>query len=209
MTVISHSGAMVGPRYAVAPLAVRRFTVDEYHRMIRDGYFAADERFELVEGLIVEKMPRDPVHDAALEIALALLQRHMPEGWRVRPQCAITLSDSEPEPDLAVVRGVPTEYVSHHPGPSDLALVVEISNTTLADDRQLKARIYARAGITVYWIINLVDRRIEMYTDPSGDDSAPAFRQRQDFALGASVPLSINGTERGPIAVTDLLPPLA
>jgi Uma2 family endonuclease len=176
--------------------------------MIRDGYFAADERFELVEGLIVEKMPRDPVHDAAFEIALALLQRHMPEKWRVRPQCAITLTDSEPEPDLAVVRGAATDYVSHHPGPNDLAIVVEISNTTLADDRVLKARIYARAGIKTYWIINLVDRRVELYTDPSGDDPAPAYRKRQDFAPGASVPLNIDGVERGPISVADLLPPL-
>jgi len=79
MTVgVTSSGSFVGPRYALPPLLVRRFTVDEYHRMIRDGYFGADERFELVEGLIVQTMPRDPIHDAGLEIALDQLVLRQP-----------------------------------------------------------------------------------------------------------------------------------
>src|SRR5436190_12259255 len=117
-------------RYTPTALPVRRFTVDEYHRMIADGYFARDERIELLEGLIVQKMPRDPVHDAAVELALQLLQAHMPQGWRVGPQCAISTIDSEPEPDLAVVRGQPRDYLSHHPGPRDIAVLVEVSNTS-------------------------------------------------------------------------------
>ena len=193
-------------RYTPTALPVRRFTVDEYHRMIADGYFARDERIELLEGLIVQKMPRDPVHDAAVELALQLLQAHMPQGWRVGPQCAISTIDSEPEPDLAVVRGQPRDYLSHHPGPRDIAVLVEVSNTSLAEDRAIKARLYARAAIQSYWIVNLVDRRIEVYTDPTGPDAAPLYRRRQDFGPGQSVPLSVGGMDAGEIPVDGLLP---
>lgn len=195
-----------GARYAATPLPVRTFSVSEYHRMIRDGYFGADERFELLEGLIVEKISRDPVHDAALEIVMEVLRNRLPDGWRVRPQCAITTGDSQPEPDLAVVRGAPRERLGHHPGPVELALVVEISNTSLAEDRDWKGRIYARAGIASYWVINLIDGRIEAYSDPSGADSAPAYRRRTDLGPEAQIPFVVDGVERGPIAVRDLLP---
>jgi Uma2 family endonuclease len=193
-------------RYVSTALPVRRFTVDEYHRMIRDGYFADDERFELLEGLIVERMSRDPVHDAAVEIALALLQGRMPAGWRVRPQCATTTTDSEPEPDLAVVRGEPRDYVTRHPGPRDIAVLVEVANTTLQSDRTVKARVYARAGIAVYWIVNLIDRQIEVYSDPSGAVPQPAYKKRTDYVLGQAVPLVIGGTQVDSIPVKELLP---
>jgi Uma2 family endonuclease len=194
------------PRYAPTSLPVRLFSVDEYHRLIADGYFASDERFELLEGLIVQKMPRDPIHDAALMIAEELLRARLPEGWRVRVQSAITTADSEPEPDLAIVRGQPRDYLSRHPGPGDLAAVIEISNTTLHDDRTFKQRVYARAGIATYWIINLVDRHVEVYDDPSGDAAAPAYRRRSDFDAGAVVPLVIGNTQVRAVPVAELLP---
>lgn len=194
------------PAYDATAAPLRRFTVDEYQRLIRDGFFAADERCELLEGLVVEKMSRDPIHDAVIEIVHAVLLALVSPGWRVRPQSGATTGDSQPEPDLVVVRGKPREYLTRHPGPSDLALVVEVSNSTLADDRKWKGRIYARAGIGVYWIVNLPDRRLEVYTDPTGPDAAPAYRRREDFAIGRSIPFVIDGVERGPIAVVDLLP---
>ena len=180
--------------------------MDEYHRMIRDGYFSEDERFELLEGLIVEKMPRDPVHDAAVELALALLQALVPAGWRVRPQCAATTSDSEPEPDLAVVRGTPRDHRDHHPGPEDMALVVEVSNTTVHRDRNLKHRIYARAGVKVYWIVNVAERQVEVYTQPTGPALEPTYGHRTDYGVGATVPVFIGPSPVGEIAVNDLLP---
>lgn len=192
--------------YGAVTAPLRRFTVEEYQQLIRQGFFRADDRFELLEGLIVEKMPRDPIHDAALEMADDLIRALLPPGWRVRVQSAIVTGDSQPEPDLVVVRGHPSSRVAQHPGPNDLALVVGISNTTLAEDRGWKSRLYARAGVQTYWIINLPDSRVEVYTDPSGPDPAPAFRRRNEFGIGRSVPLLIEGTERGPLAVQNLIP---
>lgn len=193
-------------RYVPTDMPVRRFSVDEYHRLIEDGYFSSDERFELLEGFIVQKMPRDPVHDVAVEIAHELLRARLPEGWRIRVQSAITTNDSEPEPDLAVVRGQPRDHMTAHPGPSDVALVVEVSNTTLRNDQTNKARVYARAGVRVYWIINLVDRRAEVYEEPTGPDAAPAYRRRADYRLEATIPLVIGGIAVAPILISELLP---
>ena len=180
--------------------------MDEYHQLIAQGFFASDERFELLEGYIVRKMPRDPVHDVAVELAQGAVAARLPAGWRVRVQCAMTTGDSEPEPDLVVVRGQPRDYLGRHPGPSDLALVIEIANTSVTEDRAWKGAVYAGAGVAVYWVVNLVDRRVEVYTDPSGPDTAPAYRRREDYGLGQSIPLIIDGADRGPVPVRDLLP---
>src|ERR1700734_1547572 len=111
------------PRYRLATLAVRRFTVAEYHRLIEDHYFVADEQFELIDGYITEKMSRNPPHDAALNRARRRIERALSPGWIVRIQSAITTTDSEPEPDIAVARGEDDDYKARHPGPLDLALV--------------------------------------------------------------------------------------
>jgi Uma2 family endonuclease len=212
MTVLSNppSTPVVVPpapyRYGVCPLPVRRFTVDEYHRMIEWGFFAEDDGFELLEGYIVAKMPRNPLHDAALVVSERSLQGLLRGGWHVRPQCALTLLDSEPEPDLAVVRGRPEDYTLRHPGPGDVAVVVEVANTTLAEDRQTKASLYARAGIPVYWIVNVVDNRVEVYSGPSGPVASPGYAQRQDFAVGQSLPLFVGGIDLGPLPVRNLIP---
>jgi Uma2 family endonuclease len=192
-------------RYVTTRLPVRRFSVEEYHRLISQGYFASDERFELLEGWIVAKVPRNPVHDAAVQIANDLLRDLVPGGWGVRCQLALTTSDSEPEPDVVVARGQPRDYVSRHPGPGDVALVVEVANTSLFDDREIKGRVYARAGVSVYWIVNLIDRQVEVYTDPTGPVSDPIYRRRDDYRSGQLVPLSIAGTSRQ-VPVDELLP---
>jgi Uma2 family endonuclease len=127
-----------------------------------------------------------------------------PAGWRVRSQKAITLTDSEPEPDIAVVPGPATRFLQHHPGPVDVALLVEVSDATLLHDRNEKGRIYARAGISVYWIVNLVDLRIEVYTDPT-PYPAPVYQQRRDYALTDAVPLTIGGHALGPVLVAEIL----
>jgi Uma2 family endonuclease len=121
-------------------------------------------------------------------------------------QCAITLGDSEPEPDGAVVRGDARTYLTRYPGPGDVGLVIEVADSTLAADRIDKGRIYARAGIVCYWIVNLVDRQIEVYTSPSGPTAAPAFAQQADYHVGDAVPLVLDGTTVVSIPVQDLLP---
>ncbi|MBX6313328.1 MAG: Uma2 family endonuclease [Isosphaeraceae bacterium] len=188
------------------PGPVRRFTVAEYHKMIDAGVFGDDTRFELLEGWIITKMTRKPPHDVALALAHTALGRRAPVGWHIREQSAITTADSEPEPDLAVVRGEPRDYIDHHPSPGEIGLVVEVADTTLAQDRGLKRRIYARAGIPVYWIINLADAVVEVYTDPTTTPTPPRYLGLQTYRAGDEVPLVLDGREIGQIAAGHLLP---
>jgi Uma2 family endonuclease len=192
--------------FAVPPFPVRRWTVAEYHQLIQIGVFAHDEQFELLEGWIVPKMSRNPPHDVALDKAQEVIRHNLPAGWRLRVQSAITTGDSEPEPDLAAVLGPAERYLDHHPGPTEIGTLIEVAESSLAQDRVEKGRIYARAKIPVYWIINLVDRRIEVYTDPTGPDRMPCYRQRQDYGANQSVPLCIEGRVVAQLPVQELLP---
>jgi Uma2 family endonuclease len=121
-------------------------------------------------------------------------------------QEAITLNDSEPEPDLVVARGNPRSYLRRHPQPGDIGLVVEVAESTLAGDRVDKTRIYARALLPIYWIVNLVDFQIEVYTSPSGPTATPVYAQRQDFRRGDNVPFILDGVCVTTIPVDELLP---
>lgn len=172
----------------------RPFTVAEYHRLLDAGVLPETERVELLEGWIVESMTRKPPHDARLDQAHEVVRERLPAGWRVRVQSAITLEDSEPEPDLAVVVGPASRYLERHPGPSDIALVIEVADSSLALDRDVKARVYARAGIATYWIVNLVDARVEVYTRPSGAVEVPAYGTCAIYGLEGEVPLEIAGS---------------
>lgn len=185
---------------------MRRFSVAEYHKLIDLGILTEDDDIELLEGYLVRKMSRNPPHDATLQLIAATLPQLLPKGWCLRMQSAITLSGSEPEPDGAVVRGVARTYSARHPGPADIGLVIEVANTTLIGDRQDKGRIYAEAGIACYWIINLVDRQIEVYTSPSSSTTTPAYAQRQDFRATDDIQLSLDGAVAATLPVRDLLP---
>jgi Uma2 family endonuclease len=201
-TIVAAPGTPAPP-----PEPVRRFTVDEYHRMIHLGILKEDDPVELLEGWIVAKMPRNPPHDVAVALTQAALSAALPQAWICRGQSAVTTIDSEPEPDIAVVRGPIRRYVTNHPGPADLGLVVEVADSTLARDRTLKARLYARAIIPIYWIVNIPDRQIEVYSDPIGAAAAEShYRQRQDFDVTGAVPLVLDGRAIATIPVRDLLP---
>jgi Uma2 family endonuclease len=189
------------------PFPVHRFTVDEYHRLIETGVLGEDDDVELLEGWVVPKMPRSPTHDAVISILInRRLTPRLPEGWFCRGQSAITTSDSEPEPDVAIIRGSEEDYLSRHPCPTEIALAIEVAESSLQQDRVHKARIYAAAGVPVYWIVNLIDRQIEVHTDPSGPDTTPAYRNRKDYKPGELVPFILDGREIGPIPVAELLP---
>ena len=194
------------PAVLSAPGSLRRFSVEEYHQMIQAGILDENDNAELIEGYVVNKMSRNPPHDSAIRILSKHLERMLPPGWDYRGQSAITLSDSEPEPDLAVVRGDERTYGTRHPGAADTGFVVEVSDSTLAWDRSEKARIYARAGIETYWIVNLVDRRLEVHTGPSGPTASPCYARRDDIPIGGSVPLVLDGVVIAALAVSDLLP---
>lgn len=184
----------------------RRFSVAEYHKLIEIGILTEDDNLELLEGYLVHKMSRNPPHDATLQLIQDTLPRWLPAGWCLRMQSALSLSGSVPEPDGAIVRGDARTYANHHPGSGEVGLVIEVSDATLAGDRIDKGRIYARAGIAEYWIINLVDRQIEVYTAPSGPPANPAYGQRHDFPAGADVTLTLDGVAAATIGVSDLLP---
>ena len=190
----------------IPSLPVRKFTVDEYHLMAKAGVFVDGDPFELLEGWIVPKMTRNPPHDVTIQIIDYALRDHLPTGWSVRIQCAITTGDSEPEPDIAVVQGSTRAYLRRHPGPADIALLVEVADSTLARDRADKGRLYARAGIGSYWIVNLVDGQVEVYTQPSGPTDLPSYHQRHDHGIDETVSLLIEGREVASIPVRHLLP---
>ena len=137
-----------------------------------------------------------------------------PDGWYVDSQEPITLDDSEPEPDIVVVRGDTRDYLDRHPGARDLSLVVEVADSTLERDRTLKQRLYGRAGIPVYWIVNLVEGQLEVYTQPVELPSGALYQQRQDYSLSDAVEVAIALRARyaigdrtvGSLRVRDLLP---
>ena len=181
------------------------FTLDRYQRMIDAGILDDEDRVELLENFVVLEVPRNPQHDNGIDRVHEALLPRKPRGWRLRIRSAITLSDSQPEPDLALVRGDLNSFELTHPGPADCGLLVEVANTSLLRDKQDKARIYARAGIPTYWIVNLVDSRVEVFEQPSGPAPAPAYSVTRTYEPGWDVPLSVDGTTVGPIPAADLL----
>jgi Uma2 family endonuclease len=197
-----HSSAIPAPA-VVFP--VRRVTVEEYHRLADLGVLTEDDRVELLEGVISPKMVDNPPHDGTVDLVDETLSSRLPAGWRTRIQSAITTEDSEPEPDVAVVRGEARDYLERHPGPADIGLLVEVADSTLDRDRD-KRRIYARAGIDIYWIINLVDACVEVYSEPSCAGAEPTYAQAEKYTAGEAIPFVVGGEALGSIRVADLLP---
>jgi Uma2 family endonuclease len=179
-----------------------RLTVQQYHQMIASGVLNEDDRVELLNGYLVDKMPHDPMHDGTVQKINRRLNRVLPPKWEIRIQSAVTLSRSEPEPDLAIVREDSGGFMHRHPGPSDFGVVIEVANTTLQADRHDKALIYANNGLPVYWIVNVVDMQLEVFEQPSGSGYAASRVCRP----GDHVPLVLDGQQVGSIPASDLLP---
>ena len=190
---------------AQTPLTLRRWKRIEYDRLVDLGVFEG-EPLELIGGQLIVAEPKGAYHSAAVSSAEYALRAGLPSGWIVRTQQPVSLDDeSEPEPDLAVVPGRPGDY--RHAHPARPALAVEVSDSSLHLDRQQKGSLYARAGIEDYWIVNLVDRALEIYRDPIPDPSAIyGWRYRSVITLvppAVAVPLAFASSR---IAVADLLP---
>jgi Uma2 family endonuclease len=200
----STAASAVGLQAAIPTELVWRLSVAQYQQMVRNGILTEDDPVELLEGWLIPKMPKSPQHRTATRLTRTVLERMIPAGWYVDSQEPITTGDSEPEPDVVIVRGEPGDYAARHPGPANVALVVEVSDTPLQRDRTVKSRLYAAAGLPSYWIVNLVDRRVEMYSSPSG--SPAAYQRVQTHNPGDSIAVTIDGATIGHVAVTDLLP---
>jgi Uma2 family endonuclease len=198
--------ALPHPAYTDEPLF--RLTVEQYHELIRSGTLSADDPVELLEGLLVYQMPKNTPHATATRLCRRVIELLLPSGWFYDSQEPITLSDGEPEPDGLVVRGRIEDYAKSHPAPADVGLVIEISDTTLDRDLGLKLRSYARAGITIYWVLDLSSLTLHVYTDPDTSSvSEPVYRQHEQFHVGDSVPFVLDGQQFGAIPIESLLPP--
>jgi Uma2 family endonuclease len=191
---------------AMSTVLVRRWTRQEYERMAEAGVLRPGERVELIDGEVLAMTPQGSVHATALLLAEEALRSAFGETTHVRVQMPLVLdSSSEPEPDVTVVRGSLRDYRDAHP--TSALLVVEVADTTLPYDREQKGSLYARAGVPEYWIVNLLDRRVEVYRDPTSMPQARygwSYRSVLHFASGDHIsPLS---APQARVAVADLLP---
>jgi Uma2 family endonuclease len=185
----------------------KRWSRIEYERLIELGIFHEDERLELLGGHLLVREPLGDPHALAIELCHDALRAALGPGWRVRVQLPVALDDeSEPEPDLSVVQGRPRE-IKGRSIPSHPVLIVEVAESSLAFDRGEKASLYARAGIPDYWIVNLVDRLLEVYRDPTPDSEAPVgWRYGVTNSLGPEAFLSPLAAPHARVSVADLLP---
>jgi Uma2 family endonuclease len=207
MSVITPPSPTIPVLDAVVPdVPIYRLTVVQYEAMIEAGILTENDPVELLEGWLVEKMSKNPPHIVATGLLLDLLPRLLPAGWFLNVQEPIATVDSLPEPDAGLIRGARRDYLARRPTAADIALLVEVADTSLEQDRGLKKRAYARAGIPVYWIVNLIDRQIEVHTDPTGPADEPDYRQSQQYGPAEEIPVVLNGNEIGRLPVRDLLP---
>lgn len=185
-------------------LPVKRFSLAEYHRLIEIGFLKPSDRLELINGWLVTKMPQNPPHAKVIVKLSKWLMLACPDTFEVRVQLPVTLSDdSEPEPDLVVCNSA--DSGEHHPYPEQIALVIEVADSTLAQDRGEKLEVYARDKIPQYWIVNVTARVVEVYTKPRNDD-LPRYAGRQVFGHGQAIPVTFGRRVLGELPVADILP---
>lgn len=157
--------------------ALMPLTVAQYHRLRDAGWIA--EKTELLEGRIIQKTTKSPRHSTLIGILQQMLSTHLPDGYLLRKEDPLTLADSEPEPDLCIVRGQLADFRDAHPTTAEL--VVEVAVTSLELDRA-KTPIYARAGIPESWIVRPGSRCIEVYSEPS----ATGYGRYREVVAGES-----------------------
>jgi Uma2 family endonuclease len=174
---------------------------EDYENLVSRGVFGPEDRIELLNGRLLTMAPQQTAHAIAYNLTRKYLDRVFQSGYDVRPQLPLALDDrSEPEPDVAVVRGAVRDYLQNHPAPEDTVLVVEVADSSLRYDRTDKLAAYARAGIPEYWILNLVDGVVEVYRDPIGD------HYTKSATLGPEEPLAPQGHDADAVSVAELLP---
>jgi len=191
--------------------ALYRLSVNQFDRMVATGILTENDRVELIEGVLIAKMSKNPPHRVATRKTVLALERVISPEWHAAKEEALEISAfSKPEPDAAVVRAELEFDATRDAAAADCALVAEVADATLDYDRTVKLRTYAAAGIAVYWIVNLVDRQIEVYSDPTGptltEPESAVYRRREVFGPDDAVPVVIAGREIGRIASADLLP---
>jgi Uma2 family endonuclease len=207
MSTIASRRPLVGPAPAVPPdwipTPLYRLTVEQYEAIADAGILTAGDKVHLINGYLVEKMTHKPPHAVADELCGEAIRLTLPAGWTLRSGKPVRIPGlaSEPEPDRCVVRGGIRDYVDRHPEPNEIAMIVEVPKASLAQDRNM-AGVYGRARIAAYWIINLIDRQVEVYSNPG-----PAgYATLEVLAPGHVLSVVIDHIEVGQIAVEDILP---
>jgi Uma2 family endonuclease len=178
-----------------------RWTVDEYEKLIRHGILTENHNVELIRGEIVPKMPKGELHFACLKRLTAMFAELVAKSAILSVQDPVVLADSEPEPDFALLVPRADFYAAGKPRPVDAYLVIEVADTSLDYDREVKAALYAENGIAEYWIVNLVDRCLEVYRQPRADGT---YADVQTLRPGDSVALAL--LRAVTVAVADIIP---
>ncbi|MEX2186425.1 MAG: Uma2 family endonuclease [Pirellulales bacterium] len=190
--------------------SVHTFSVDEFHQLAAAGVLRQSDRIELVDGYIYDMTPIGAPHATSVQKTLAALWKlplDAAGAWHVRIQQPLTLANSEPQPDLAIVRGVPDDYARRHPAAIDVGLVIEVADASLDFDRGRKLASYAAEGISAYWIVDLANRRVEVFESPQrgAEGESAGYGQHRAANFSDELTIVLEGTTVGAIRVAEVL----
>jgi Uma2 family endonuclease len=182
---------------------LRKWTVEEYHKLGEMGFFHPEERVELIEGNIIKMSAKGTAHTSALGRTDRLFQNLFNNLAWVRVQDPIALDgSSEPESDIALVIIDLLDYATHHPTTSEVYLIIEVADSSLAYDREVKALLYARSGIADYWVLNVIERQLHIFREPTEDG------YQSEIILGKNESISPLQFPAVNIEIQAILPPI-
>ena len=194
-------------RMGEAIAATDRITVGRYLEMIHSGAIPSEVHVELLDGRLVEQMTKYAPHNYTSRQLGLMLRAILPTAWLISEEKSLVLGRYwRPEPDIAIIRGPNSRYRTQDPVAADVGLLVEVADSSYPTDRGEKWRAYAAARVPTYWIVNINECRIEVYTDPTGRGKSASFRGSLSFGADAEIPVVIDGQEIGRLAVKDILP---
>ncbi|HIK29829.1 MAG TPA: Uma2 family endonuclease [Oscillatoriales cyanobacterium M4454_W2019_049] len=186
------------------PASLKRWTVRDYHKMSETGLLDPHERTELIAGQITLMAAKGTLHVTSLYLLVNTLRDKLGNSVLIRTQDPIQLDDlSEPEPDLAIVRGTVLDYATEHPRPSDVYLIVEVADRTLKYDCETKDKLYALAGILDYWVLDVKNRQLHIFRDPTPTGYTSHLILAEP---NRAAPLAFPDCE---IILTSILPPMS
>ena len=199
----------VAPSQAPRAVVPYDLTVDLYSRMVESGLIPQDRRVFLSDGRLFEKMAKTKAHGFVGAAIVKAVDRRLPDGWSLWPESTIVLDAiNAPLPDFALVRGAsPLDFANpaRYPGPGDVGLLIEVAVTSLRDDLTTALEQYARALIPVYWVVDVLGRRILVHTEPRVVDGRGEYAHVEIYQAGMSLPLVLDGQEVARIPFDELL----
>jgi hypothetical protein len=193
-------------RLSGSGLVPYRLTVRQFEKMIDAGIFRAEDRVELLGGLLIKKMTVNDPHDFAVSELAQQLRGLLTPAWFIREEKSVVLGRHwRPQPDISVASGPLSKYRRRAPRARDLGLLVEVTDTTYRKDRGWKWEKYAGSKVPVYWIVNIPERRVEVYSSPIGQGESAQYRDCTTHGADQEVPVIIDGQELGRIKVSDIV----